>query len=117
MKKEKVTRVNRTKVALEELRGIAKAFARAVTNRKTIAAFTYKVSNQPSLQASPNSLSNSAPVAGTISQRNVVAIDELCNHVLTAAKLGYETRLSSCSGELTVSFIEKNPPTPIELLY
>jgi hypothetical protein len=109
------TRVNRTKLALEELKKIGTAFARAVVNRKTIAAFTYKVSNQPSQQASANSLSNPAPVAGTISQRNVVAIDELCNHVLTAEKLGYQTRLGASNGELTVYFVEKTPPIPIEL--
>jgi hypothetical protein len=102
------------KQKLEDLKKAAADFARAVKYRKSIAAFIYKTSNQP-VTPGGTSLGNPASVVGTINQRNVVAIDELCNHVLTAEKLGYITQLQAGNGELTVYFVEKIPPTPIAL--
>jgi hypothetical protein len=95
------------KQRLENYKEVARTFARKVRDRKTVVAFNYVVSNKP--------VNTDANVAGVISQRNMVAIDELLNHVLTAQKLGYETQLLANAGILTVVFVEKIPSAPLEL--
>ncbi len=98
------------KMKLETLRTEIKDYVRSVRNRKSVTAFTYKATNTPT--STPNSNSLCSPVgsmAGTIQQRNVVAVEELINHVLTANKLGFQTYLTAGNGELTVTFIEPVP--------
>lgn len=99
------------KMKLETLRTEIKDYVRSVRNRKSVTAFTYKATNAPT--STPNSNSSlGSPIgsmAGTIQQRNVVAVEELINHVLTANKLGFQTYLTAGNGELTVTFIEPVP--------
>jgi len=107
------TRVNKAVAELDAYKTKTIAFIKSLESRKSVIAFNYVVSNKPA-----NTDANTdANTAGVISQRNMVAIDELINHVLTAQKLGYETQLSANAGILTVVFTEKVPTTPYTLRY
>jgi hypothetical protein len=103
------TRVNKAVVALDVYKTKTITYIKSLDTRKSVVAFNYVVSNKPA--------NVDAAIAGVISQRNMVAIDELINHVLTAQKLGYETQMVANAGILTVVFTEKIPQVPYELRY
>ncbi len=45
----------------------------------------------------------------------VLKTDELHGHVLTAEKLGYDTQLVASIGKLSVVFVKRPAPLPVEL--
>ena len=76
------------------------AYVQALRAVKFRPSFFYKGTEQPPVEHNnPNGMK----------QFNIVPVNELISHVLTATQLGYETILTATDNELVVNFREKLP--------
>jgi hypothetical protein len=98
-------RKDSVKLKYENLLAQVAGFVKQLRARKTISAFSYLKTEQPPAVHG---------LAEGPKQFNIVQIQELINHVMTANQLGYDTFLQADPQTLTVRFVEKYPQPPYQ---